>query len=125
VLESRTTPTPAVLGYLDSMIALFRRGGLSADLTHHVMHAMGSRIMGFSQELFTAAPAADPQAQAAMAGELAGRFPHVAEMAMTAAHAGESVVGSGCDDRFEFEFALDLLLNGIAELHRRGWMSAQ
>ena len=125
VIESRSTPTPAVLAYLDSMIGLFRDGGLSVDLTHHVMHALGSRILGFSQELFTAAPAVDPQAQAAMAGELGRRFPRVAEVAMAAAHVDDSVVGSGCDDRFEFEFALDLLLDGIAELHRQSWTSTK
>ncbi|GAB3848015.1 hypothetical protein GCM10027610_068920 [Dactylosporangium cerinum] len=52
VLESRTAATPVVLQYMDSMIGMFRAGGFSVDLTHHVMHAMGSRILGFSQELF-------------------------------------------------------------------------
>jgi hypothetical protein len=124
VIESRATPTPAVLAYLDSMIGVFRAGGLSIDLTHHVMHAMGSRILGFSQELFTASPAARPGVPAAPAGDLAERFPYVAELAAAAAHAEESVVGSGCDDQFEFEFALDLLLDGIATRHHRGWTSA-
>ena len=124
VIESRTTPTPAVLTYLNSMIGLFREDGLSLDLTHHVMHAMGSRIIGFSQELFTAAPAAEPP-PAAMAAQLASAFPYVAELAAAAAHTADSVVGGGCDDQFEFEFALDLLLEGIERLHRRGWISAQ
>jgi AcrR family transcriptional regulator len=123
VLESRGAPSRAVLAYLDSMIGVLRDGGLSIDLTHHVMHALGSRILGFSQELFPGPPAAGPQAQAATARELAGSFPHVAELAMAAAHTGDSVVGSGCDDQFEFEFALDLLLDGIEELHRRKWRS--
>jgi AcrR family transcriptional regulator len=120
VIESRATPTPAVLDYLNSMIGLFREGGLSVDLTHHVMHAMGSRILGFSQELFAAPSSADPPAAAS---EMAGRFPYLAEIAVAAAHVEESVVGSGCDDEFEFAFALDLLLDGIAALHRRGWTS--
>src|SRR5262249_38774255 len=34
VIESRTTPTPVVLDYLDSMIGIFRAGGFSIDLTH-------------------------------------------------------------------------------------------
>ena len=123
VIESRAAPTPAVLEYLNSTIGMFRRGGFSIDLTHHVMHAMGSRILGFSQELFAAPPPVDPAVQAAMGRELAGRFPYVAELAMAAAHVEESVVGSGCDDQFEFEFALDLLLDGVAALHRQGWTS--
>jgi AcrR family transcriptional regulator len=113
VIESRRAPTPAVLAYLDSMIGLFRGGGLSVDLTHHVMHTMGSRILGFSQELFDDNSGGEPPPP-----ELIQAFPHVAEMAMAAAHTPD-VIGSGCDDQFEFEFALDLLLDGIERLHHR------
>ena len=68
--------TPAVLGYMDSLIGMFLAGGFSVDLTHHVMHAIGSRMWGFTQELFDdpAVPTADapealpPEAQAAMLG---------------------------------------------------------
>ena len=52
LMESRKTPTPVVLGYMDSMIGMFRTGGFSLDLTHHALHAMGSRMFGFTQELF-------------------------------------------------------------------------
>ncbi|WP_326589535.1 TetR/AcrR family transcriptional regulator C-terminal domain-containing protein [Streptomyces sp. NBC_01294] len=120
VIESRTGPTPAVLAYLDSMAGSFRNGGLSADLTHHVMHAMGSRLLGFSQELFdTSGPSGPPDPG------LAAHYPHIAELAATAAHDGGSTVGGGCDDQFEFEFALDLLLDGFESLRRQGWTSAR
>jgi hypothetical protein len=59
-----------------------------------------------------------------MAHALAASYPYVAELAMAASHAEDSVVGRGCDDQYEFEFALDLLLDGIEQLHRRGWVSA-
>jgi AcrR family transcriptional regulator len=123
VIESRTTPTPVVLEYLDSMIGMFRLGGFSVDLTHHVMHAMGSRILGFTQELFDDSQSLDPEVQAVMVREMAGKYPYVAEMAMAAAHDDESVVGQGCDDQFEFEFALDLLLDGLERLRQQGWTS--
>jgi AcrR family transcriptional regulator len=122
-IESRTTPTPVVLEYLDSMIGMFRVGGFSVDLTHHVMHALGSRVLGFTQELFDASPSVDPEVQAVMLGEMAAKYPYVTEIAMAAAHVEESVVGSGCDDQFEFEFALDLLLDGFERLHQRNWTS--
>ena len=112
VIESRRAPTPAVLAYLDSMIGLFRAGGLPVDLTHHVMHTMGSRILGFSQELFDDNAGGQPPPP-----ELIRALPHVAELAAAAAHT-DGVVGSGCDDQFEFEFALDLLLDGIERRHR-------
>ena len=121
VIESRATPTPMVLAYMDSLIAMFRTGGFSAELTHHVMHALGSRMLGFTQELFddTAdvdAGRADLEAQARMVREMTDRYPYVAEMALAAAHENQSIVGSGCDDQFEFEFALDLLLDGFERL---------
>ncbi|MEH0821707.1 MULTISPECIES: TetR/AcrR family transcriptional regulator C-terminal domain-containing protein [unclassified Micromonospora] len=125
VIESRRRPTPATLAYLDSMIGMFRAGGLSVDLTHHVMHALGSRVLGFSQELFDDdSPAPDPEAQAAALREMSARYPHIAAVASRADHDGGSVVGPGCDDQFEFEFALDLLLDGFERLRRQGWSSA-
>lgn len=44
-------------------------------------------------------------------------------MALAAAHEDASIVGSGCDDQFEFEFALEVLLDGFERLHERGWTS--
>ncbi len=123
VIESRPTPTPAVLEYMDSVIGMFRTGGFSIDLTHHVMHALGSRMLGFTQELFDNTPSADPQMQAVMLNELAGKYPYVAEIAGAATHDKKSVVGSGCDDQFEFEFGLDLLLDGFERLRQQGWTS--
>jgi AcrR family transcriptional regulator len=129
-IESRTTMTPVVLGYMESMIGLFRAGGLSVDLTHHVLHALAGRIWGFTQEVFgdrptSEAPKVDPEAQAAASSEMAARYPYSYELAMAIAHDQTSVVGGGCDDQFEFEFALDILLDGFERLHRQGWTSAQ
>ena len=123
VLETRTAPTPTVLAHTDAMIAAFRRGGLSVDLTHHVMHALGSRVLGFSQELFVDdhAAAPDPAARAALLQRLGETYPHVAEIARRATHDEPSTVGPGCDDQFEFEFSLDLLLDGVERLHRNRW----
>jgi AcrR family transcriptional regulator len=120
-IETRQAPTPAVLTYLDSVIGMFRTGGFSVDLTHHVMHAMGSRILGFTQELFTQSAPADP---AVVAREVAPAYPYVAEIAMAATHEDTSIVGPGCDDQFEFEFALDLLLDGFERLREQRWTSA-
>ncbi|MDH2430448.1 TetR/AcrR family transcriptional regulator C-terminal domain-containing protein [Sphaerisporangium sp. TRM90804] len=122
VIETRTTPTPVVLTYMDSLIGMFRTGGFSADLTHHVMHAMGSRILGFTQEMFDDSPSVDPATQAVIFQEMATKYPYVTEIAMAAAHEDDSIVGQGCDDQFEFEFALDLLLDGFERL-RETWPS--
>jgi len=128
-IESRTRRTPAVLGYMDSVAGTFRAGGFSVDLTHHLMHALGNRIWGFSPELFDEpqdgdAPPLTPEAQQAMAAEFAQRYRHVLEIAVAATRGDLSGVGQGCDEDFEFEFALDLLLDGAERLHRQGWSSA-
>lgn len=132
-IESRTNKTPAVLDYMDSFTGMFLAGGFSADLTHHVMHAIGGRMWGFTQELFdapagpTAASPAEipPEAQAAVLEQMAARYPNIAAIAGSMNHEAGSVVGHGCDDQFEFEFALDLLLDGFERLHEQGWSSTQ
>jgi AcrR family transcriptional regulator len=116
VIESRTEPTPTVLEYMDSMIGMFRAGGFSIDLTHHAMHAMGSRLLGFSQELFDDSVDLDPAATAVMLQRMAGTYPHITELVVAITHDEASVVGQGCDDQFEFEFALDLMLDGLERL---------
>ena len=64
VVDSRTQATPVVLDYMNSLIGMFRAGGFSVDLTHHVMHALGTRMWGFTQEVFpTPAPPVDPEAR--------------------------------------------------------------
>jgi len=123
VIGSRTRPTPVVLDYMNSIIGLFRSGGFSVDLTHHVMHALGSRMWGFTQEVFPTSDLAPPtpELQVVMMRELAARYPYIVEIATAGVHDETSVVGPGCDDQFEFEFSLDLLLDGFERLHRRGW----
>jgi AcrR family transcriptional regulator len=116
VIESRTDPTPTVIEYMDSMIGIFRAGGFSIDLTHHAMHAMGSRLLGFSQELFDDTSGAGTEIEELQRQWMAERYPHITEMVAAISHDDESVVGSGCDDQFEFEFALDLTLDGLERL---------
>jgi AcrR family transcriptional regulator len=131
-IESRTKPTPAVLDYQDSFAGLFLAGGFSPDLAHHAMHALGGRMWGFTQELFDssaastaeAPPRPAPEAQAEMFKQMAQRYPNIASIATATTHDPDSIVGHGCDDQFEFEFALDILLDGIDKLHREGWSSA-
>jgi AcrR family transcriptional regulator len=115
-IESRSDASPAMLAYLDSMIGMFLAGGFSADLVHHALHALGSRLFGFTQEILNDSQELDPQALEAIASQLEGNFPNVAVMTRAVYHDEASVVGGGCDDQFEFEFALDLLLDGLDKL---------
>jgi AcrR family transcriptional regulator len=119
VIESGTNPTPTVIGYMDEMIGILRKDGFSVDLTHHAMHAMGSRLLGLSQELFDEWPDDPPEIQAIAAQQMAQTYPYISEMVAAISHDDASVVGQGCDDQFEFEFALDLMLDGLERLRGR------
>jgi len=118
VIESRTNPTPILLDYMNSMIGIFLASGFSVNLTHHLMHAIGSRLLGFTQELFDDTRSAESIPPAVLQ-EMARRYPYVAQIAGAASHDGETVVGPGCDDQYEFEFSLDLLLDGFERLRNQ------
>jgi AcrR family transcriptional regulator len=120
VMETRTRPTPVVMAYMDSMIGMFRDGGFSIELTHHAMHAMGSRLMGFSQELFNDQSDTDAAIEAEMWTQLSTVYPSIFELYTAISHEDSSVVGPGCDDRFEFEFTLDLMLDGLERIKGGG-----
>ena len=114
VITSRTQASPVMMKYMDSMGGVMLRGGFSVDLMHHAFHALGSRVLGFSQELFDdSSPDVPPDQMAIMAQQMASEFPNIVAVMEQVQHDEASVVGSGCDDQFEFEFALDLVLDGL------------
>ena len=117
LIEQRAQPGPATMHYFDTVIGILIDGGLSIDLTHHALHLLGSRVIGFNQDLFDdrSESARDPAAMALMASQLADSHPYVARMAGTVSHEGGL---GGCDDDTEFIFALDLILDGLERRHR-------
>jgi AcrR family transcriptional regulator len=120
VFETRTQPTPVVLDHMNSLIGMFRAGGFSVDLTHMVMHALGSRMWGLTQELFPTSPGGAAELPPETMQAMAARYPFITEIAMAGAHEEQGkIVGTGCDDQAEFEFALDLMLDGFDRLHQR------
>ncbi len=121
VLETRTNMSPEVIRYFDSLLGLFRRGGFSYDLAHHAMHALGSRALGFTQELFDPddQSAGDEEATALLA-RMADQVPYLVEMMMEITHDDPDSTLGWCDDQFEFEFGLDLILDGLERLRDKG-----
>ena len=47
-----------------------------------------------------------------MAEQMAPEYPNLAEMLKVVTHDADTTLG-WCDDQFEFEFGLDLLLDGL------------
>jgi len=115
LLESRTTMRPAVVLYHDRLVGLMRSGGFSYDLAHHALHALGSRALGFSQELFDPSAGAGDQSERMLA-DLADQLPNLVGMLTEIAHDDPESTLGWCDDQAEFEFSLDLILDGLDRL---------
>jgi AcrR family transcriptional regulator len=117
VLETRTTMNPAVLRYYHGFLEIFQAGGMSYDLAHHALHALGSRALGFSQELFDPAPGTDGDEMGEeLLDQMATELPLFVEFMQAIAHDSEDETLGWCDDQSEFEFALDLMLDGLDRL---------
>jgi AcrR family transcriptional regulator len=115
VIESRINMSATMLQYMDSVVGIFRTGGFSLELTHHAMHALGSRMLGFNQELFDDSEALEesPEVAALMLQQMTDEYPNISAMLGEVSHEGEPIGGKGCDDQAEFVFGLDLLLDGL------------
>jgi AcrR family transcriptional regulator len=116
VFETRTNANPAVLRYLDGLLGLMRDGGFSYDLGHQALHALGSRALGFTQEMFVPGDGAPAEPDPAMFEQMAEQLPHLAGMMMEVAHDDPDSTLGWCDDQAEFEFGLDLILDGLDRL---------
>ena len=116
VMDTRNGLGITTARYVDAVVGTLRSGGLSYDLIHHAMHALGSRLYGFSQELGEeGGDSGDSDALAQMAEHV----PHLAAMLSVVAHDDPDSTLGWCDDQFEFEFGLDILLDGLERARRR------
>ena len=114
VLESRTSLSAPLIAYYEGVLATLRVGGFSNDLAHHTLHALGSRAIGFSQELFDPAKGGDAGQQSDVdLAAMAEAFPHLMAMMAEVAHDDPDSTLGWCDDQTEFEFGLDVLLDGL------------
>ena len=113
IIETQVAPGPSTLAHFDRVMGILRNGGFSLEMTHHALHLFGSRLLGFTRELFDDSPEMSPEEATAMAAMLAPTLPHVAEMAAAATHDG----GLGrCDTNAEFAFSLEVILDGLERL---------
>jgi hypothetical protein len=112
VLETRTTMSLDIVRYFDGVVGILRAGGFSHDLAHHSLHALGSRVIGFSQELFDPGDAAGDSSEEMLAA-MAAQIPHLVAMLGEVAHDDPGSTLGWCDDQTEFEFGLDVVLDGL------------
>ncbi len=111
VMETRADLGLTMARYVDSVVGIMRSGGLSFDLIHHAMHALGSRMYGFSQELMS--DDNDDDAGDDTLAQMAEHVPNLAAMLTVVRHDDPDSTLGWCDDQFEFEFGLDIILDGL------------
>jgi AcrR family transcriptional regulator len=112
LMESRTTPGPATLRHHDAVIGSLRAGGFSIAMTAHAFSALDSSIYGFALQHaalpFETADETVELANAILDGFTPDEYPHLTELTV------EHVLQPGYDYGDEFEFGLDLILDGLA-----------
>ncbi|WP_369745455.1 TetR/AcrR family transcriptional regulator [Paenarthrobacter sp. AMU7] len=114
LLESRSAPGPATLRHHEATLATLRTAGFSVQLTAHAYALLDSYIYGFAvQEAAlpfegrdTAAEITSPILERFATGE----YPRMVEIAV------EHVLKPGYDFGDEFQFGLNLILDGLSRL---------
>lgn len=116
LIGTRTTIPPSVYGIYEALLATMIEGGFSYQLAHRALHSFGSMPLGFVQEMFSPATSAEvdvEQAEAELAA-MAEVLPHLTAMVASEVHANDDDMLGWCDSQDEFEFTLDLVLDGFA-----------
>ena len=116
LISSRTSIPPAVYDHFETLVRVMIDAGFSYRLAHRALHSLGSMVLGFVQELFRPEGVADdesPQDSAEAFAQLAETLPHIAAMVTTEVHDNDGDMLGWCDSQAEFEFTLDLLLDGF------------
>ena len=117
LMQSRTKPGPATLRHHDSVIGRLRDASFTVDMTAHAFSVMDSYIYGFAQQqqnlTYSTSEDAAVVAQNILRQIPANEYPHLAEMII------EHAMKPGYDYTKEFEFGLDLILDGLEETQRK------
>jgi len=104
---------PARLRYMESVLRRLREAGFSAGKTHLAYHVLDSHIVGST--LWQAGYAALPQDLTDLAADFLAEL-SVDDYPFLAEHIEEHLKESTPEDENEFEFGLDLILDGLERL---------
>lgn len=109
VLLSHPQAGPAMLHYVDATLACLRSAGFTYEQADHIWNALDSYIYGFT--IREPAFPFEEQDYAQVAGEFLSQippeeYPHFVELTRRVANGGHSGI-------HQFEFGLDLLLDGL------------
>ena len=122
LLGSRASIPAGLYPYYEDILATMIRGGLSYHLAHRAIHALGTMVLGFTQELFSPRSEGgtlNEEAAEAEFAALADALPHLTAMVASEVHDHNEDPLGWCDSQNEFEFTLDLLLDGLSRAAER------
>jgi AcrR family transcriptional regulator len=112
--DSRESSGPARLYYFDWVLGTFRRAGFPLELTARAFSVLDSYIYGFGRQQLnmSAGSNAEPEetAEAFLRAVPADKYPYLRQVIV------EHAMKSGYDDTADFEFGLDLVLDGLQGL---------
>ena len=114
LLESRTAPGPATLRHHDAVLGTLRHAGFSLEATAHAYAVLDAFVYGYAiQE--ASLPFEGPDGVGDVAGPVmelmsSGEYPHMVEMATS------YYLQPGYDFGDEFQYGLDLVLDGLSRL---------
>jgi hypothetical protein len=116
LLDSRRAPGPATLRHHEAVIGCLRAAGFSLELTAHAFSLIDAYVFGFAVQQVQM-PFDTPEETRVVAEEIAAalteEFPNLAEFA--AGH----VLRPGYDYAREFDYGLDLVLDGLRRAKSR------
>jgi AcrR family transcriptional regulator len=116
LMEARSGPGPANMRLHEAVLKCLREAGFSLEATVHAYSVQDSYIYGFAlQEKALPESFEDPEVSAQVAErqlrqvppEMVSEFPYLMEMV------GGHIAKAGFDYAREFEFGLDLILDGL------------
>ncbi len=111
LMNSGTTPGPATLRHHDTVIGTLREAGFSIEMAAHAFSAIDAYTYGFALQE-AGLPVDTPEqiaevAQMMLAQFPADEYPNLAELTI------EHILKPGYDYGEEYEFGLDLILDGL------------
>jgi AcrR family transcriptional regulator len=114
LVDSRESSGPARLRYFDWVIGTLRRAGFTLELAVRAFSLLDSYIYGFGRQRLTMAAAdgisPEEMAEAFLGAIPADEYPYLREMVV------EHAMKAGYDEGADFEFGLDLIVDGLERL---------
>ncbi len=114
LIDSRESSGPARLRYFEWVVGTLRRAGFTLEMAARAFSLLDSYIYGFGRQQLNMSAGGDIEPDEMGAAFLraipADEYPYLREMVV------DHAMGSGYDESADFDFGLDLILDGLQSL---------